>query len=990
MAGKKAEQAMQALAGMVGDVGEAAPSPAAARRASDDANKVADHSRGGGPVFTERGKLRETKVNRTPMADVSPEAVRDMLSTPEGVQRLLALTPKQQSLVRARLASANRAWADDFDEVLSSPEPKTAQKLDSGFEGPDADPDQEVVGLGEDDSLPSDPERVASPRRSMGNDRLLDRPSRKVGDASFPIAKQPEARAPYDRMSANAPFMAQKLPERRLALAQKAVREQVGQWLRATKPIDPSTKKPYTLDAYLSVASKQDIDRVVSGTPVGVRRRTSKVTGKDEIASGFVDDSQQTNRLEGGMASQEQRQADRVTRAAGTNPSGHSRTLRRDGGNGANTLTEDGFQEDVAQSSMPPLVSSRPAQGAHERAFDSVNALRDTFKEGADSMLVALRHADDDKAAELAYGAAHDIVNRMFPNTESMTAVARRDAVHGVATGLLSSVDRRINVLPKSVVDADLAAVRATNEAFPPVPRTPVPEPRPSRPTPMDDSWRSAATTRDIQPGPEARLPTPEYNGSGRKPPRNPEEMIADYYAGRPLSDEDKAVVEDVIAARKDYIDSLPKQAAPAEAKPKAARKRPTAQPQDNTLPPVPAEMTPVKTKGRKQATAAAKPAAETPVAPTPAKRGAKSAPKDDGLPPVPAKLVEPEAEQFVGGERVAMGGTINETRPAGRWSADNEAAAEQVFRSTFKAAIDSGADLETARDAANAARKAKSAELYGSPAPAPAATPVAKGGKTKPSPTDVSVTETPVVTKPKRNKQTTAAEAPAVEKTAATADDTLPPVPAEMTAPTPVKKKGSKQAPAEAKPKKAASKAAPAAEQAAVENDPWELGRDGGDGLDDPAVAPTPAATGQAIPPHVRARPAGQRPAPTPKQKPSPTPTPTPTPAPPAAAAGTTGGRWGRDAAWATGGVVTTLAGLGIANRNPPGEAPADDLSRNLGAGGSAESSDGVDARDAITMLERIRIANRMRNAESPLDLILGGLGNAHVSEQDIRRAGL
>jgi hypothetical protein len=40
--------------------------------------------------------------------------------------------------------------------------------------------------------------------------------------------------------------------------------------------------------------------------------------------------------------------------------------------------------------------------------------------------------------------------------------------------------------------------------------------------------------------------------------------------------------------------------------------------------------------------------------------------------------------------------------------------------------------------------------------------------------------------------------------------------------------------------------------------------------------------------------------------------------------------------------------------------------------------------------MLERIRIANRMRNAESPLDLILGGLGNAHVSEQDIRRAGL
>jgi hypothetical protein len=86
----------------------------------------------------------------------------------------------------------------------------------------------------------------------------------------------------------------------------------------------------------------------------------------------------------------------------------------------------------------------------------------------------------------------------------------------------------------------------------------------------------------------------------------------------------------------------------------------------------------------------------------------------------------------------------------------------------------------------------------------------------------------------------------------------------------------------------------------------------------------------------------------------------------------------------------VTTLAGLGIANRNPLGEAPADDLSRNLGAGGSAESSDGVDARDAITMLERIRIANRMRNAESPRDLILGGLGNAHVSEQDIRRAGL
>jgi hypothetical protein len=984
MAGKKAEQAMQALAGMVGDVGEAAP--------------TSTHARSGGPVFTERGKLRETKVNRTPMADVSAEAVRDMLSTTEGVQRLLALTPKQQSLVRARLASANRAWADDFDEVLSSPEPKTAQKLDSGFEGPDADPDQEVVGLGEDDSLPSDPERVASPRRSMGNDRLLDRPSRKVGDASFPIAKQPEARAPYDRMSANAPFMAQKLPERRLALAQKAVREQVGQWLRATKPIDPSTKKPYTLDAYLSVASKQDIDRVVSGTPVGVRRRTSKVTGKDEIASGFVDDSQQTNRLEGGMASQEQRQADRVTRAAGTNPSGHSRTLRRDGGNGANTLTEDGFQEDVAQSSMPPLVSSRPAQGAHERAFDSVNALRDTFKEGADSMLVALRHADDDKAAELAYGAAHDIVNRMFPNTESMTAVARRDAVHGVATGLLSSVDRRINVLPKSVVDADLAAVRATNEAFPPVPRTPVPEPRPSRPLPMDDSWRSAATTRDIQPGPEARLPTPDYNGSGRKPPKNFEQLLADRRAGRSLDPEDAKALDDVIEARRQFLQPDPS-IAPAEPKPTAPRKRAQKPKESGPLPAVPETLTatPVKTKGRGGNKAPAAAPAEVPPAPKRDKKAAAA--------PTEAPAADPQP--FVGGARGQVG--TSSVTPTKGWSAENEAAAEQVFRSTFKAAIDSGAEFEAARDAANAARKAKSDELYGAqPAAAPKAAAPAPKADTLPQ-VPAELTATPAKTKSRTKAPAAAPAAAAPAKPAAN-----PVVAAE---PTDVTVTPTTEAPA--KTKRVRSKPAPAAETPATEAsaDPWELGRDGGDGLDDPAPAPVPPPRGQAVPPHVRARPAGTRPSAAPDETPwehglteswpdgvdDPAPRAAEADAAPQGADGTPaaagqtdtpngaegakpapaggGSNWWGRAGLVTGGAVGGLVLAGRSNRNEQKTNVVDDLSANLGGAGGGDAADG--GRDPITMLERIRLANKLRNGGAST-LPLGTLGNAFIDASD------
>jgi hypothetical protein len=379
--------------------------------------EAANLARPGGPVFNGAGALR---------ADFSPEAVRQMLADPAAAEMLAKLPPAKRKQVRDGLDATNRSWAEEFDRVVedvsTSPSGKAetpAEPLRDGGEYADGGlKSDDIQGLGLDEALPPDPKPEPSPRRDLGNERMptggtdskgkpRTAPVRRVRDAAYEVARAPETRPRLSRVDLR----------------------------QFTSQVNPATGAPFTLDELASLPrdqieamARQSIAEGKGGTKAGVRATVGRSAAdvQQEVVRG----------------------------AAGFDPSAPPAQMVEG--------------EDIARMSNNdlPKLDQRPTQAASARSGDALEALNYTFREHAPSIMRGLAEADDAVAAEIAYGVAEDIVNRMFQNTERVSPRAHRDAVHGVAASLLEASGRQIGVLPDSVFNADIDAIRATEKAF--------------------------------------------------------------------------------------------------------------------------------------------------------------------------------------------------------------------------------------------------------------------------------------------------------------------------------------------------------------------------------------------------------------------------------------------------------------------------------------------------------------------------------------------
>jgi hypothetical protein len=85
-------------------------------------------------------KGKKAKGGGAAGGEVSAEAIREMLSSEDGIKQLTEIIDgdtKKQKAIRATLSARNKAWADDFDEAIAGQ--TKAAKLDSGYEGPDVE-----------------------------------------------------------------------------------------------------------------------------------------------------------------------------------------------------------------------------------------------------------------------------------------------------------------------------------------------------------------------------------------------------------------------------------------------------------------------------------------------------------------------------------------------------------------------------------------------------------------------------------------------------------------------------------------------------------------------------------------------------------------------------------------------------------------------------------------------------------------------------------
>jgi len=413
----------------------------------------------------------------------SAEAVAEMLQNPAAAARLAELPDDVLAELRAGLADQNRLWAEKFDDVLldarTSPtgEPAPATVLPRVYEGGASSDD--IAGLGFED-MPSNPEELTAPPRQTGNARVgkpgvdskgypRTAPARQQGDAAFEVAPPAEDRVPFNRIDGNVLEQARKgsVPDRRLSGGLRVVLDD----LRKSGAINPETGAKYTMDE-LVMLPKEQIDALVRGVPEGgaVGRRTQRNPegqnfqfdqggASQRFRDPATGKSRTGQKQEPAMKSTADRQHELARTAAGTDPSAPTRVVSED---------QAGEAAAFMSNSELPTTSQRVTQPPAARAGAAVSALMKTFREHAPSIMKGIAEADDTAAAELAYGAAADIVNRMFRNTERVSPRAGRDAIHGVAAALLSSAGRRIDVLPDSVVEADIAAIRATDEAFTP------------------------------------------------------------------------------------------------------------------------------------------------------------------------------------------------------------------------------------------------------------------------------------------------------------------------------------------------------------------------------------------------------------------------------------------------------------------------------------------------------------------------------------------
>ena len=447
-----------------------------------------------------------------PLPD-SAEAIREELSTHAGVQRLIETIGDdpggvKQNALRQILADRNRAWAEEFDAALSAPDPATApvRKLDDGTEAAAADArraarlEETQVGTSDDVAFdePSNPKSNESPKRSVGNVRLPkgDRtvPGRQVGDATFDMAGHAEDRAPFDRVGENKPLLQQardkSLPDRTLSAGAQKVIADIRDYVRTQKPLKPDGT-PYKLDEYIAEHGNDWKGTNLYDSMGGLNETTVTKRGR-ERAAGFEEPTYRVEETDGmsrgrrgykehsgSMTAQDRRLHEMTKQAAGFDPAAPEGTK--------------GFTaEEAAQAgiNMPQADSGRLTQDPMDRASAAWAVVRKTFGKQADDFQNTLHHLDDDTAAEMAYGLAHDAVNTNLINTERVSAVAGRDAVHGLAQALLASVGKRNIALPEAVTKLDDAATKADRKTFGPTERTSAqPVTRAPESAPLEGKW---------------------------------------------------------------------------------------------------------------------------------------------------------------------------------------------------------------------------------------------------------------------------------------------------------------------------------------------------------------------------------------------------------------------------------------------------------------------------------------------------------------------
>jgi hypothetical protein len=367
---------------------------------------AANAARLGGPVFDGSGALR---------ADFSAEAVAGMLSDSQALSVLAALPEAERARLRAGLASQNRLWAEKFDTImedaLTAPEgamPAGQRVLPDVFEG--GTPADDIKGLGLDEDLPGDVSEVEGPARFKGLPRAgIGGVDGHGTPKTAPAAKQGD----FEAIVADP-------AEARSRLSR------LGGADGATNPGEAALKSLPAYDGRSQRFKDPDTGKSRVGQTMGSGQETAR-------------DSQ--HRL--------------VSRASGSDPSAPTR------------MVSDEAVGDLSDHVSVPRAGKSLFSSANSRAADAVKALNHTFRDQAPSIMRALTAADDTNAAEFAYALAEAVTRRMFTSTERLSPRTARDAVHGYAAAILAASGRKIDVLPDSIMDADIAAINASKPIVP-------------------------------------------------------------------------------------------------------------------------------------------------------------------------------------------------------------------------------------------------------------------------------------------------------------------------------------------------------------------------------------------------------------------------------------------------------------------------------------------------------------------------------------------
>jgi len=514
----------------------------------------------------EDNKPTEGKGSRTPIRKEMPiEEIRSMIATPEGlaeVKRHIGNDPgnRKQKAIRAAMYARNKAWADEFDLALAGDAP--AKPLDSGFEGVGAGEGAREIaeeGDGQYVSRPDDPPKRVAAEKDRGKKVEVDveikkgKNKGKIGKNSVNVTQEGDVtlvrkRLPEDRdrearlykddkgnIRAGGKTLAANLKN-----AYAVLRKEYNKFKKAGLATN-ADGSPYTFEQF-----KEDNAHTVTKAKIAdePKTRAKAVDGNGEKRRGYPAQS---------ISSQSQAASQRgtATRAAGFDPA-----------------APEGFSPGAAPEDVVPVSeygtlrqrSTQPAgdrQDAARRLMDATFVRVKGQGTGSDQVLNYLRQVDDDTALKLAYKVSHDALIDRIPTAERATAVADHDAVHGVVQGLFEASGRKMpSTMPEWYNDIETTAQQKTEKLFPSrgtrTGAQPSRTPPASAPLPLRN--KKFDPTIDSRPGPEPTLPV-EQRPQGSVP-KNIEEELADYRAGKVTDPEQKAYLEEIIETRRIAADN--------------------------------------------------------------------------------------------------------------------------------------------------------------------------------------------------------------------------------------------------------------------------------------------------------------------------------------------------------------------------------------------------------------------------------------------------